>query len=39
LEDASGNRVNGRFETGADEHPGRPADVEIPFDVAAGAAR
>jgi hypothetical protein len=39
LEDASGNRVNGRFETGADERPGRPADVEIPFDVAAGAAR
>ena len=35
LEDASGNRVNGRFETGADERPGQPADVEIPFDVAA----
>jgi len=39
LEDASGNRVNGRFETDADERPGRPSDVEIPFDVAAGAAR
>jgi hypothetical protein len=39
LEDASGNRVNGHFETGADERQERPADVEIPFDVAAGAAR
>src|SRR5262245_12185748 len=33
LEDASGNRVNGRFETRADERPG-PADVAIPFHVA-----
>ena len=39
LEDASGNRVNGRFETAADERPGRPTDVEIPFNVVAGAAK
>jgi hypothetical protein len=39
LEDACGNRINGRFETRADERRRRPADVEIPFDVAAAAAR
>jgi len=38
LEDPSGNRVNGQFESGADKRLPLPSDVEIPFVVGCGLA-